>query len=266
MVGDCLEVLRDHVPDECVDLIVTSPPYADLRPECSIRPDDYVDWFTPRAEQFLRVLKPTGSFILNICDRVVDGERHLFVFDLVIALKRQLGFVFVETHYWMKRNPMPGSFRKRAMPAVEPIFWFARTKSHYWSDEGIRQPYRSKRHLGKPKSRLRAPNQSERDLYRRGSALPPNYFTWTKEGKRDGADFHTAVFPIRLPTWFIKAGCPAGGTVMDPFAGSGTTAIAAQVLGRDWVLIEQDPAYADVICQRLGTEAFVKAPPGRVVR
>jgi len=88
--GDCSEVLLDY-SDNFFDLIVTSPPYADSRSKAygGIKPNDYVKWFLPRSEQFLRVLKPTGTFILNIKEKVVYGERHTYVLELILALHKQ---------------------------------------------------------------------------------------------------------------------------------------------------------------------------------
>ena len=83
--GDCVPLMRE-LPDACVDLVFTSPPYADLRDYASIRPDDYVGWFLPAAYEIKRVLKERGSFVLNINDRCARCARHLFVFKLVIAM------------------------------------------------------------------------------------------------------------------------------------------------------------------------------------
>ena len=102
--GDCQEILKS-LPDNCIDLIVTSPPYADQRSTTygGIPPDMYVDWFIPKADQFLRVLKPTGSFILNIKERVVNGERHTYVMELVIKL-RQHGWFWTEEYMWHRKT------------------------------------------------------------------------------------------------------------------------------------------------------------------
>ena len=83
--GDCEEVLS-KLPDNCIDLIVTSPPYADQRKSTygGIPPDEYVKWWLPKSKLFLQKLKPTGSFILNIKERVVDGERHTYVMEMVL--------------------------------------------------------------------------------------------------------------------------------------------------------------------------------------
>ena len=96
--GDCEEILK-RIPDNSIDLIFTSPPYADQRKKTygGVSPDDYVDWFLPRASQFLRVLKPTGTFILNIKERVVDGERHTYVLELILKLRQQ-GWLWTEEY------------------------------------------------------------------------------------------------------------------------------------------------------------------------
>lgn len=73
-----MEILSD-LPENLIDLIVTSPPYADRRAKTygGVKPEDYVDWFLPIGQQLLRVLKPTGTFILNIKEKSENGERHL---------------------------------------------------------------------------------------------------------------------------------------------------------------------------------------------
>ena len=117
--GDCGKVLLDY-PDNFFDLIVTSPPYADSRAKTygGIKPDDYVEWFLPRSAQFLRVLKPTGTFILNIKEKVVDGERHTYVIELILALRKQ-GWLWTEEFIWHKRNCHPGKWPKRFRDARE---------------------------------------------------------------------------------------------------------------------------------------------------
>lgn len=96
--GDCREVLA-QLPEECVDLIVTSPPYADQRKDVygGVHPDRYVEWFLPIAAELKRVLKPTGSFLLNIKERVVNGERHPYVLHLILAMREQ-GWLWTEEY------------------------------------------------------------------------------------------------------------------------------------------------------------------------
>lgn len=104
MEGDCLDVLHSF-DDEIFDLIVTSPPYADRRARTygGVKPDQYVSWFLPRAAELRRVLKRTGSFVLNIKEKAEDGERHTFVLELILAL-RQNGWLWTEEYIWHKKN------------------------------------------------------------------------------------------------------------------------------------------------------------------
>jgi site-specific DNA-methyltransferase (adenine-specific) len=106
--GDCEDVLKDF-PDNSFDLIFTSPPYADQRAKTygGIKPDHYVEWFLPKTAEFKRVLKPTGTFVLNIKERVVDGERHTYVIDLILKMREQ-GWLWTEEFIWHKKNSYPG--------------------------------------------------------------------------------------------------------------------------------------------------------------
>ncbi len=122
--GDCEEVLRNF-PDNCVDLIVTSPPYVQCRKNTygGIHPDKYVRWFLPRSEQFLRVLKTTGTFILNIKEKVIKGERHTYVIELILEMKKQ-GWLWTEEFVWHKKNCYPGKWSNRFRDAWERCLQF----------------------------------------------------------------------------------------------------------------------------------------------
>ena len=122
--GDCEEVLK-RLPGNSVDLIFTSPPYADQRARTygGIRPDDYVDWFLPKAEQFFRVLKPTGTFVLNIKERVVNGERHTYVLELILRMRQQ-GWLWTEEFMWHKKNSYPGKWPNRFRDSWERLLQF----------------------------------------------------------------------------------------------------------------------------------------------
>src|SRR5437879_4525730 len=113
LIGDCLDRLKT-LPDDSVDLIITSPPYADQRQNTygGIRPDEYVEWFLSRSAELRRVLKPTGSFVLNVKEKAMDGERHIYVLELIMALRRQ-GWLWIEEYIWHKRNCFPGKWPYR---------------------------------------------------------------------------------------------------------------------------------------------------------
>lgn len=138
--GDCLSALQDY-PDNFFDLIVTSPPYADSRKGTygGIHPDRYVAWFLPRSEQFLRVLKPTGTFILNIKERVVNGERHTYVVDLLLRLREQ-GWLWTEEFIWHKKNCHPGKWPNRFRDAWERCLQFNKSKTFHMYQEAVLVP------------------------------------------------------------------------------------------------------------------------------
>ena len=140
VAGDCLEVLRS-LPAERVDLIVTSPPYADQRASTygGVTADDYVDWFLPRAEQLLRVLKPTGSLVINIKEKVVDGERHTYVLELILAMSKQ-GWLWTEEYVWHKRNCFPGKWPNRFRDAWERCLHFTREKRFKMNQDAVMVP------------------------------------------------------------------------------------------------------------------------------
>lgn len=105
--GDCLEILG-NMPDDSIDLIVTSPPYADQRKKTygGIHPDKYVEWFLPISAELKRVMKPRGSFVLNIKERVVSGERHTYVIELILTMRQQ-GWLWTEEYAWHKEELLP---------------------------------------------------------------------------------------------------------------------------------------------------------------
>ncbi len=247
--GDCGEVLK-ALPDDSIDLIFTSPPYADQRKNTygGISPDSYVTWFLPRAEQFRRILKPTGTFILNIKERVVDGERHTYVIELILELRRQ-GWLWTEEFMWHKKNSHPGKWPNRFRDNWERLIQFNKSKVFNMYQEAVMVP------VGDwARDRLAKLSQTDlvRDESRVGSGFGKNVSNWV------GRDMvypnnvlhmatecynrnHSAAFPVDLPSWFIKLFTLPGDVVLDPFIGSGTTAVAALQLSRSFVGVELSP-------------------------
>ena len=122
-LGDCLEVLSKFNADS-FDLIMTSPPYADRRSKTygGISPNEYVDWFIPRSKEFLRVLKPSGTFILNIKEQAIDGERHTYVIELILEMRKQ-GWLWTEEFVWHKKNCYPGKWPNRFRECVGKMLY-----------------------------------------------------------------------------------------------------------------------------------------------
>jgi len=257
--GDCLDILRDF-PENFVDLIVTSPPYADRRNHTygGIRPDNYVEWFLPRSEQFLRILKPTGTFILNIKERVADGERHTYVIDLILEMRKQ-GWLWTEEFIWHKKNCYPGKWPNRFRDAWERLLQFNKTKSFYMNQESVMVP------VGEwAETRLK--NLSETDKRRdeskvesgfgkkisnwigRQKVYPTNVLHLATECSNRN---HSATFPFALPEWFIRLFTKEGDLVLDPFIGSGTTAVASKALGRHYIGIDLLEEYCKIAEEEL---------------
>lgn len=250
-LADCLEFLR-QLPDACVDLVVTSPPYADNRKKTyyGVPARQYVEWFLPRSEQLLRVLKPAGSFVLNIKERTINGERGTYVLELILALREQ-GWFWTEEYVWHKRNCYPGKWPNRFRDAWERCLHFTKEKRFKMFQESVMVPRGDW-----AEKRLR--NLSDTDRVRdeskvqsgfgknvsnwlsREYAYPTNVLHLATECANRG---HSAAFPEALPEWFIKLFTGPGDVVLDPFMGSGTTALACLSLDRHFIGIELNPDF-----------------------
>lgn len=258
--GDCEDILKEF-PDDSVDFIFTSPPYADQRKRTygGIKPNEYVDWFLPKAEQFKRVLKPTGTFVLNIKERVVNGERHTYVIELILQLREQ-GWLWTEEYMWHKKNSYPGKWPNRFRDSWERLLQFNNQKKFNMYQEAVMVP------VGDwAKTRLAKLSETDkrRDESRAKSGFGKNISNWV------GRDMvypnnvlhmatecynrnHSATFPVALPSWFIKLFTLPGDVVLDPFLGSGTTAVAAKQLGRRYIGIDINPEYCEIARERIG--------------
>lgn len=260
-----------------MDLIFTSPPYADQRKSTygGIHPDNYVDWFLPISEELLRVLKPTGTFVLNIKEKVVNGERSTYVMELIIEMRKQ-GWLWTEEFIWHKKNSFPGKWSNRFRDSWERLLQFNKDKKFNMYQDAVRVP------IGDwAKSRLKNLSETDkrRDNAKNGSGfgkkisnwigketvLPTNVLHMEPTIEAQLSDLsnvlhlatecsnksHSAAFPKELPEWFIKLFTEQGDIVLDPFAGSGTTLIVAQEMQRNSIGIEIVPEYCSMIQDQL---------------
>jgi DNA modification methylase len=244
--GDCSKELS-QLEDNSVDLIITSPPYADSRIKTygGIKPDEYVTWFLPISQELLRVLKPSGTFILNIKEKVVAGERHTYVIELILALRQQ-GWLWTEEFIWHKKNCYPGKWPNRFRDSWERLLQFNKSRQFNMYQDQVKVP------MGDwAKTRLRNLSETDkrRDDSKVGSGFGKNISNWVGRemayptnvlhmATETGNKNHSAVFPRELPAWFIKLFTKPGELVLDPFAGSGTTVHVARELGRNAIGIE----------------------------
>jgi len=250
-LGDCKEVLKTF-PENSIDLIVTSPPYADSRKKTygGIHPNQYVEWFLPISEELLRVLKPTGTFILNIKEKVVNGERHTYVIELILEMRKQ-GWLWTEEFIWHKKNSYPGKWPNRFRDAWERLLQFNKQKKFKMYQERVMVP------IGDwSKTRLQRLSETDlrRDNSRVGSGFGKRVANWLHReyvyptnvlhmATQCTNKNHSAAFPDALPEWFIKLFTDPGDSVLDPFMGSGTTVLVARRMGRKGIGIEIKEEY-----------------------
>jgi len=255
--GDSLELLR-KLPDNSVDLVITSPPYSTLKlyvDNPGILADDYVEWFLPICNEICRVIKPTGSFILNINDKVEGGFRHPYVFDLISQIHKRTELKMFERLFWNKMKGLPN--RSRFGDRVEYLFWFAKEKGFKFNIDEMRTEYSEKsiKRMTKPLKKRYARTENEVGEYKDWSpnplgALPTTLVNISSESKRI-ANNHVAVYPVELVDYFIKGSTDEGDLVLDPFMGTGTTAVSCEKLGRNWIGFERQSEYIEVANERI---------------
>lgn len=257
--GDCEKVLR-VIPNNTIDLIVTSPPYADQRNHTygGVKPENYVSWFLPRTKELQRVLKRTGSFILNIKEKALNGERHTYVLELILAMRKQ-GWLWTEEYIWHKKNCYPGKWPNRFRDAWERLLHFTKQKKFKMFQENVKIP------IGDwAKTRLKhlSDTDKQRDISKVGSGFGKNISNWLNKDTVYPTNVlnlstecanknHSATFPESLPKWFIALFTEVGDMVLDPFAGSGTTLIAARKLQRNAIGIDINRDYVALMKNRL---------------
>lgn len=268
-LGDCKEVIK-KLPDNSVDLIFTSPPYADQRKSTygGIHPDKYVEWFLPLSKELFRVLKPTGTFVLNIKEKVTEGERSTYVMELILAMRQQ-GWLWTEEFIWHKKNSYPGKWPNRFRDAWERLLQFNKDKKFDMYQDEVMVP------MGDwAKSRLRKLSETDkkRDNSKVGSGFGKNISNWINRDKAYPSNVlhlatecsnkkHSAAFPEELPEWFIKLFTKRGDTVLDPFMGSGTTNIVAQRMKRNSIGIEIMEEYYEMVREQIEPVKLVLFDP-----
>ena len=256
--GDCLDVINgEKIAPRSVNLIVTSPPYADQRKGNygGVHADKYVDWFLPKAQAFQDCLTEDGSFVLNIKEKAVNGEKHPYVYDLVLSLRRQQGWRLIDEYCWHKKNSYPGKWPNRFRDSWERLLHFTINPKFKMRQASVMVPMGNWR-----RSRLQnlSDTDRKRDLSKhengfgkrvenwvgRDMAYPTNVLHMATECGFKG---HPAPFPKTLPEWFIRLFTDEGDTVLDPFAGSGTTLEAALELGRNAIGIDISSEYCEAM-------------------
>jgi len=265
--ADTLQVMRG-MPDGSIDLVMTSPPYAlHFKKEYgNADQKEYVKWFLPFAREFKRLLKPQGSFVLNIGGSWTPGApvRSLYHFRLLIALSDEIGFNLAQEFFWYNPAKMPAPAewvnvrRIRVKDSVEYIYWLSTSEFPKADNNKVLQTYSRdmerliKRGISgtkRPSGHIIKKTFSED----KGGSIPGNLIQcgnnesnseYIKGSKETGRKIHPARFPAELPRFFILFLTDPEDVVLDPFAGSNTTGAVAEQLGRKWISIEKDEEYA----------------------
>lgn len=253
---DCLDIMK-RMPPESIDAIITSPPYAMQRKDQygGIPEQDYPQWTVDWMHEVKRILKPTGNVAIVIRPHIKDGQISDYTLKTRLAL-REDGWNEAEELIWIKPvSPALGS-KLRPRRSWESIHWFSKSP----------QPYCNPTAAGKPSKNIGLEKKKGVGDYidgvskkKDGIARVQDYVSvGTNMCDRSEDNTHPAQYPVELAEWLIQLLCPEDGTVLDPFLGSGTTAVAAQETGRDWYGIEQNEEYRGIIEKRISEKYIGK--------
>jgi len=329
---DSLEGMR-KIPSNSIDLVITSPPYADMKEYeggfGGFHPDLYVEWFLPYVSEISRILKPTGSFILNINDKSLDGFRHPFIFELIFAIHNIEGYCkmkdieplemhdlrMFERLFWNKGKYL--AHPKRFGDKIEYLFWFSKTQERKFFIDPMRLEYdeKSVKRMQRPliKRFVRASGEEVIEYKQGGEgswaphelgALPsvlveegamlhvkpiaeslpegtvligeklddyslviqptvgssphPSTLVTIGSETRRIASNHVAVYPERLVNYFIQGSTEVGDVVLDPFIGTGTTAVVALALGRHYIGFDISEEYVNATISRIENGPYLE--------
>ncbi|MFO0810284.1 MAG: site-specific DNA-methyltransferase [Gemmataceae bacterium] len=269
VLGDCADALAGF-PDEGVDLVITSPPFALLRQKEYGNADqgEYVDWLCGFAAAVRRVLKPTGSYVLDLGGAYRRGRptRSLCPFRVLLRHVDEAGFHLAQEFFWHNPSKLPSPIewvnkrKLRAKDTVNTVWWLSKTEWPKADVSRVLVPYSPRMKLllqdpdgfYRPKARPSGHSVSRGFAKDNGGAIPSNLLQipntesngdYLRLCKEVGVSPHPARFPRALPEFFIQFLTDPGDSVVDIFAGSGTTAEAAERLDRAWTTIDIDPSY-----------------------
>jgi DNA modification methylase len=266
LLDDSRDYLEKQRP-QSVDLIVTSPPFGLVRKKAygNVESHEYVDWFRPFGAEFARVLKPSGSLVIDIGGAWIPGQpsRSLYHFELAIMLCRDLGFYLAQEFFWWNPSklPTPAEWvtvrRVRVKDAVNVVWWFSLTPWPKASNRRVLAPYSdAMKGLLKNgyKAKLRPSGHDISDKFStdNGAAIPPNLLAipntesnsyYLRYCEKHGLKPHPARFPAALPEYFVRMLTNEGDTVLDPFAGSCVTGEVCERLFRKWTCVEKSEDY-----------------------
>jgi DNA modification methylase len=262
--GDCFEEIK-KLNDNSIDLIITSPPYSDIisyGKDIDVKkPSEYVDWLLPIFNEIYRVLKPSGSFILNINDSCNSGYRNTFVYELIYRSSKETRLKFYDSYIWHKKTAIPNGSKKRFRNTTEFIFHFCKDRKQmkfYMNRVLKEQKLSSKNRLnyeifdyqGDVVDGVRKNNKKIRQ--QPDKVRPDNVVRFsTSSASRDNIIRHPAPFNKELPLYYINLLTDKNDIVLDIFSGIGTTGIACKDLDRNYIGFELNKIYCDFSKKRI---------------
>lgn len=272
LIGDSFELIKD-IPDNSVDLVITSPPYSSIvsyGKDVSIyKADEYVSWILPLFKEIHRVLKSSGSFILNINDSCDGGYRNTFIYELIYRNSKETPLKLYDTYVWHKKSGVPNGSKKRFRNNTEFIFHFCKNQKDlkFYMDRVMEPAADSFR------NRLKSPinndteiidGERKRNMVMRNDyemVRPDNVFRFLTAGQaRDNSIRHPAPYHKELPSYFINLLTDEGDTILDVFGGIMTTGVACNEIGnRTFIGFELNEKYAEFGIKRINgdTEKYV---------
>ncbi|MHA1336846.1 MAG: DNA-methyltransferase [Promethearchaeota archaeon] len=265
-LSNSLHILK-KIKDNMIDLVLTSPPYALTREKeyCNVSPDEYIKWFLPFAVEIRRILKDSGSFVLDLGGSWKKGKpiKNLYQFKLLIALCDFCGFYLAQDIYWYNpaKLPTPAQWvtvkRIRLKDAVNNIWWFSKTPYPKADNKKVLKEYSASmidllENGYKPKTRPSGHKISDKFMKNNKGAISSNFLQFANTNSKDkylelckkyGFKPHPARFTKKIPEFFIKFLTDKNDIVLDPFAGSNVTGAVAEELERRWISIEINENY-----------------------
>jgi DNA modification methylase len=255
--GDCIDVMRS-LPSESVDAVFTSPPYAMQRKATygGVPESDYPAWTVAWMSEARRLLKPDGSVVINIRPHIKGGQISDYVLRTRLAL-RESGWVELEELIWHKKGGAPLGSTQRPRRAWESLLWYGKHGQAFSAPKeagtlttriGL-SGGRAGAHIGS--KQFNANGSKLLGLARVADIVS---ISTRLNADSNGLNDHPAPFPPALAEWVGKLICPPGGTILDPFSGSGSTGVAAVRNGWDYIGIDAVSEYVEMSRLRLAHE------------
>ena len=249
LLGDSAVILKGF-QDECVDLTVTSPPYDDLR---NYNGHDLWTWkkFTEIGNELIRVTKPGGVIVWVVGDKTENGSETGTSFKQALYFMEH-GMKLNDTMIWFKTNPLPQVRQPRYNQCFEYMFVFSKGKPKTFNPIMIPTKCGGQHYKSTGKVITKDNKRRELDYHVNKEKVDNNIWPIAvARNQKDGDMKHPAVFPYDIPYRHIKSWTNKGDLVLDPFAGSGTTLLAAKDLDRQYIGIECVPEYVELIKSKL---------------